>query len=72
MDINQVLDEIKEGPNPAIASLNMKRFVLAQEPNGKRKICSATLKEITGDSTINARMCNSNDCKTKLCLTLVL
>jgi phage/plasmid-associated DNA primase len=67
-----LLDEIKEGANPAIASLNRKRFVLVQEPNGKRRICTATLKEITGDKIINARMCYVNDCKTNLSLTLVM
>ena len=69
---NVLLDEIKEGANPAIASLDCKRFVLAQEPNGRRKICTATLKEITGDKVINARMNYSNNCVTKLYLTLVM
>lgn len=69
---NVLLDEIKEGANPAIASLDRKRFVLVQEPNSRRRICSATLKEITGDKVINARMNYSNECKTQLHLTLVM
>jgi phage/plasmid-associated DNA primase len=69
---NVLLDEIKEGANPAIASLNNKRFVLVQEPNSKRRICTATLKELTGDKIVNARMGYSNDCKTNLCDTMVM
>ena len=38
MGANVLLDEIKEGANPAIASLHCKRFVLAQEPNGKKSV----------------------------------
>ena len=71
MGANVLLDEIKEGANPAIASLNNKRFVLGQEPNGKRRICTATLKELTGDKIINARMAYSNETQTHLKLTLV-
>ena len=69
---NVLLDEIKEGANPAIASLNRKRFVLVQEPNGKRRICTATLKEITGDKIVNARGLYCSDCKTNLTLTVVM
>ena len=68
---NVLLDEIKEGANPAIASLHNVRFGLAQEPNGKRRICTATLKELTGDKTLNARMAYSNECQINLKLTLV-
>jgi P4 family phage/plasmid primase-like protien len=69
---NVLLDEIKEGANPAIANLNRKRFVLCQEPNGKKRICTATVKEITGDKQINARQLYSGECKTNLTLTLVM
>lgn len=69
---NVLLDDIKEGANPAIASLHKKRFVLAQEPNARRKLCTATVKVITGDATVNARMNYSNDCKTSINLTLIM
>ena len=72
LSANVLLDDIKEGANPAVASLNRKRFVLAQEPNSKRKLCTATVKVITGDASINARMNYSNDCTTILNLTLVM
>ena len=69
---NVLLGEIKEGGNPAVALLHKKRFVLIQEPNGKRRMCCATMKEITGDRTINARMNYSNNCTIELCLTLTM
>jgi phage/plasmid-associated DNA primase len=72
LSANVLLDDIKEGANPAVASLNRKRFVLAQEPNSRRKLCTATVKVVTGDASINARMNYSNDCITILNLTMVM
>ena len=69
---NVLLNEIKSGANPEVATMNMKRFVLTQEPDGKKRICSATLKEITGDPTLNCRMLYSNDTTTTLLLSLFL
>ena len=63
---------IKEGPNPAIANLHKKRFVLAQEPEKDKKLCGATIKDITGDKDINARQLYSGDTKTKLNGTFLL
>lgn len=67
-----LLSEIKEGGNPQVAGMNRKRFVLCQEPDKKKRINTATLKEITGDKTLNTRMNYSNDCLTTLCLTLMM
>jgi phage/plasmid-associated DNA primase len=67
-----LLNEIKEGANPQIANLNNKRFALSTEPSHKKKMCSSTLKELTGDKTINARMNYSNECDITLCLSLFL
>jgi len=69
---NVLLQGVKEGANPAIANMNKKRFCLAQEPDGKQRICSATLKEITGDASINCRTLYSVETKTQLNLTLFL
>ena len=63
---------IKEGANPAIANLHKKRFVLAQEPEKDKKLCGATIKDITGDKDINARQLYSGDTKTKLNGTFLL
>jgi len=67
-----LLQEIKEGGNPQVANMHKKRFVLVQEPNGNRKICCATMKEITGDKCINVRLLHSNKCGIVLELTLMM
>ena len=69
---NVLLNEIKEGANPQIANLHQKRFALSTEPSNNKTMCSATLNEITGDKTINARMAYSNKCDITLCLSLFL
>lgn len=69
---NVLLQEIKEGGNPQISLMHNKRFVLSQEPDNNKKICSSTLKEITGDKTLNTRKLHSNECGISLKLTLVL
>ena len=67
-----ISDEMKGGGNPEVALLHKKRFVLIQEPIRDRKICCSTLKEITGDKTLNARMNYSNQCNVSLCLSLFM
>lgn len=67
-----LLSEIKEGANPQIALLQKIRFALTTEPSGKKRIICSTAKELTGDSTINARMAYSNACKIILMLTLFM
>lgn len=67
-----LLHEIKEGGNPQVAGMDRKRFVLCQEPNSRNRIVMATLKEITGDKTLNVRMNYSNQCSIDLKLTLVM
>jgi P4 family phage/plasmid primase-like protien len=69
---NVLLDEIKTGANPEVANLDRKRFVLCQEPNNRKRVCTATVKEITGDKDINARALYSGNTKTVLNLTLVM
>ena len=65
-----LLSEIKTGPNPEIANLHNKRYVVTCEPPQDRKINCATLKSLTGDKTINARGLYSSNCETNLTLTL--
>lgn len=67
-----LLQPIKEGANPAIANMNKKRFCLAAEPDDKQRICASTMKELTGDASINCRTLYSTDTKTNLHLTLML
>lgn len=67
-----LLSEIKEGGNPQVAGMDRKRFVLCQEPDKNRRINTSTLKEITGDKTLNTRFLHSNKCETVLKLTLMM
>jgi phage/plasmid-associated DNA primase len=67
-----LLSEIKEGGNPQVAGMDKKRFVLCQEPDKNRRINTSTLKEITGDKTLNTRFLHSNKCETTLKLTLMM
>ena len=67
-----LLQPIKEGANPAVANMHKKRFVLSQEPDGKSRICSSTMKEMTGDSSINCRTLYSSETNTKLNLSFFL
>ena len=53
-------DKIGTGACPELANLNNMRFVLTSEPDRKRKISTNTMKEITGDPTLNARQLYTN------------
>ena len=67
-----LLNEIKEGGNPQIANMDCKRFILTQEPDSKRRMCSSTIKELTGDKTLNTRKNYANDCGISLKLTFLM
>ncbi len=67
-----LLKPLKSGANVEAAGLHKKRFVLAQEPDEKQKMCTSTIKEITGDPTLNSRTLYSTECTVKLILTLIL
>lgn len=66
-----VSQPIKEGANPSIANANNKRFLLFQEPDRAKKICCSTIKEITGDKSLNCRTLYSTDTETRLKGTLL-
>jgi hypothetical protein len=58
------------GANPVIANMDGKRSIYFSEPNAKQKICTATLKEITGDSHIVGRKLYSGETDVKIIATL--
>ena len=66
-----VSQPIKEGANPSVANANNKRFLLFQEPDRAKRICCSTIKEITGDKTLNCRTLYSTDTETRLKGTLL-
>ena len=67
-----ITKQIAEGCNPAVAQVRHKRFLLTQEPDKNAKICTSTVKEMTGGGMLNCRDLYSSDNKTKLCGTLVI
>lgn len=67
-----LLKPISGGANPQVANINNKRFILAQEPDSNKKIVSSTIKELTGDTQINARGLYSSDCVVNIKSTFVI
>ena len=69
---NVLLQPIKQGCNPEIASMHNKRVIVSVEPDENEKIKTSTIKEITGGDEINARMAFSNETKTILLCTFIM
>jgi P4 family phage/plasmid primase-like protien len=67
-----LLRPLGSGPNPEIANLHNKRFVISREPNSKYKINTSMMKDLTGGNQIKARALYSNDCNVFLRLSLIL
>ncbi len=59
------------GPDPAIAGLDMKRFVYFSEPNREKKIDNSVFKELTGSGVLNKRNLHSSKCKTTLSCMII-
>lgn len=55
-----LIDKLKPGANPELANINKKRFAVFTEPDIKHPINVATMKELTGGGSINARLNHSN------------
>jgi phage/plasmid-associated DNA primase len=72
MNISVLVDKIKDGPNTSVNNLNMKRFVVTNEPNDNENILAGNIKRITGDMVIPARGLYSSSEDTTLNLSLVL
>tara|TARA_R110001606_G_scaffold269605_2_gene418172 strand:- start:5031 stop:7538 length:2508 start_codon:yes stop_codon:yes gene_type:complete len=70
--VSVILSTLKQGNNPEVASMNNKRMVVYREPAENELINIGTMKELTGSTTINARMNYSNDTKTILKATHIL
>ena len=58
--------------NPALANLHKKRIAFFTEADERKNLCVSVIKLITGGSEINARLCHSNNTKTKLCCTCII
>ena len=55
-----ITDKMKSGPNPELANLDKKRFVLWAEPEEDQSLATGTIKDLTGGETITAKQCHSN------------
>jgi phage/plasmid-associated DNA primase len=63
---------IEDKPNPALANNHKKRGVLSSEPDPKHRICSAMVKQFTGNNQIPVRTLYSKDTFTKMNNTFLL
>lgn len=59
-------NKIRAGANPEIAQMHNKRMVYFTEPDESLPIQTATMKELTGGGSINARELYSSKTKTKI------
>ena len=59
-NVSIITQKMKSGPNPELANLHKKRFVLWAEPEENQSIQISTMKDLTGGDTITSRRCNSN------------
>ena len=62
----------KEGANPEVANLRNKRGVWCSEPQADMRLSASTIKELTGDASINGRGLYQSNCDIRLTGTLSL
>ena len=60
------------GPNPALAGIDKKRYIVFKEPDLKRPLLNNMIRDLTGGGTIEARKCYSNNATVELFNTTVL
>jgi phage/plasmid-associated DNA primase len=65
---------IRSGANPEAAELHRKRMVLFTEPEDglSEPLRLSNIKKLTGDGTLNARLCYSNNTTTELNATIIM
>jgi phage/plasmid-associated DNA primase len=71
-NILSLTEKTKGGSSPELASMDKKRFIKFCEPNDNDKLQLGQIKDMTGESKINARMNYSNKTNTILHSTMVL
>jgi hypothetical protein len=70
MPVHCITDGKKTGANTELAQCHNKRFIHCKEPSGKKCIDNASIKDLTGGGSTNAREIFSKRTKTNLCGTL--
>jgi phage/plasmid-associated DNA primase len=71
-NIQTLCTKAKQGANPEMANMNLKRYIIFSEPESTEKIHNSILKELTGNSRINARKLYENKCDVIIPATIVL
>ena len=72
MPSDALQSDIKEGVNPAIANLHKKRFARCSEPSKEKKLKTSNIKQLTGNSILNARGLYSGSTKTHIQATFLM
>lgn len=68
-----LLAPLKSGSNPEVSNMNRRRMIFYREPDATAsKLCGATIKELSGGESINARMNYSNDTSVTLTATHIM
>jgi P4 family phage/plasmid primase-like protien len=64
-NVELLTGDMKSGPNPEVANMDQKRYVICAEPKEDVSFKMSNIKRITGDDEINARQLYSKktDCK---------
>lgn len=71
-NIQTLVSKQKNGANPEIANMHMKRYVVFSEPEATDKIQNSLLKDLTGGTTVNARKLYDNKTEVNIQATIVL
>jgi phage/plasmid-associated DNA primase len=71
-NVQTLCSKQKTGANPELANMNLKRYIIFSEPESTEKIHNSILKELTGNSRINARKLYENKCDVIIPATIVL
>lgn len=71
-NVQTLCSKQKPGANPELANMNLKRYIIFSEPESTEKIHNSILKELTGNSRINARKLYENKCDVIIPATIVL
>ncbi len=69
-----VLTKAMDGsrPDPSIANMSKKRFVLFSEPEESQTLKTSCIKNLTGESVLNARGCFSNNTQVQVFATFII
>jgi phage/plasmid-associated DNA primase len=71
-NVQTLCSKQKPGANPEVANMHNKRYIVFSEPESDQHVLNSALKELTGNSKINARKLYENKCEVIIPATIVL